>query len=259
MAEAAASVRGLLEQLRLHQKQFDITEVFFHRKVSPYCSAVFLRLGVSANAITGLWGALNVVGSIFVYWALTRHPAFVLLVPIVHNISEVFDCADGEVARISGKSSPIGGKLLDGLSHKATEFSLLAAFVMGAWQLVPEWYVVAIALLLLAGEGMIGYTYERRLLVLRVHAQFQGRATEMAPDDLYERGDTWWSFGNRKKLKTIEGFIHYKSVYLVVALAQFSATALVAGLGVIAIYKHVDWLRLAYRTVSRPPQMASND
>jgi phosphatidylglycerophosphate synthase len=244
---------GVLERIRSHQKRQDITEVFFHRKLSPFVSAVCLRLGMSANTITAVWGGLNVLGSAFVFLALTRHVAFVLLVPLVHNFSEVLDCSDGEVARVTGSASPIGGKLLDGVSHKATEFSLQTAFVLAAWWLAPAWYVPCLAAALLAGEGMLGYTYERRLLILRVHAAFTGRATTMMPDDLYEPGERWWGFSVRKKIKTLRGFIHYKSVYFLVALAQLSTVALLFGLGAMAVYKHYTWIRLAAETVRTAP------
>ena len=46
------------------------------------------------------------------------------LVPMVvlgFVVSEILDTSDGEMARVLGTSSPIGGKLLDGIAHKATD------------------------------------------------------------------------------------------------------------------------------------------
>ena len=54
----------------------------------------------------------------------------------------------------------------------------------------------------------------------------------------------------RRKIATIKGQVHYKSVYPVVALSYVSGYALLGGLALLAAYKHVAWIRLITKTLA---------
>ncbi|MGH3425944.1 MAG: CDP-alcohol phosphatidyltransferase family protein, partial [Nocardioidaceae bacterium] len=87
------------------------------RDVSPYLSRPLVRLGFSANAVTGLmilsgWCA---AGSL-----LIPGIAGVLLAVFFGQLQMLIDCCDGEVARWRGTSSP-AGVFLDKVGHYTTE------------------------------------------------------------------------------------------------------------------------------------------
>jgi hypothetical protein len=84
------------------------------RLISKYLSYVFIRLGIHPNVITFLW-ILPIVASSYIYsFGLTvgaRMSTFALIF-----LGYTLDCSDGEVARITGKKSKLGG-YLDTINH----------------------------------------------------------------------------------------------------------------------------------------------
>jgi hypothetical protein len=114
---------------------------------------------------------------------------------------------------------------------------------------------MVVGLLLFAGEAMYSYCEERRILVIRLHAKVQGRITTPNPNDVYRAGESWMAFPVRKKINSIVGLLQFKSVYLVMALSYISFSAFLAGLAVLAAYKHLSWLKLIGETVNRPPAL----
>jgi len=247
------SVRS--SDIREFQKPTDTITAFFPRIVSPYVTATALQLGLSGNQVTILWGVVNVAASAVVYAAINGRPALVLLVFAMHLFAHVLDCSDGEVARRRQAANPIGGKLLDGICHKATEYSMLVAYIAAIVGHAPPTFVLAVSMALLTGEAMCAYAEERRILVVRLHAAPQKFATPTGPDDVYNAGESWSSFSSRKKVKSLAGLIEYKSVYAVIVLGMLSIVALAYGLVALALYKHYSWVRLISRTVSHPPAM----
>jgi phosphatidylglycerophosphate synthase len=245
------------ETSRLAQKAQDAVSVFFARKVSPYFTPVFLRFGISANQATALWGLISLGNTFVIYLALTGRYVAIPFVFALFFVVVVFDCVDGEIARSRGTASPIGGKLLDGVWHKATEYALLIVYVAGAFYWRNSLLLMPIGLILLAGEAMYTYVYERRLTVIRVFAKSSEYINPTSADDLYRRDERWRDFPRRKKVNAFKGLVQYKSVYFMIGLSYLSADMLFAGVVVLMIYKHYSWIKLLVRTVNRPPQLAS--
>jgi phosphatidylglycerophosphate synthase len=230
------------------QKKREMLAAFWPRKISRYITRVLVRTPITPNQTTVLWGTLSVLNSYTVYVALTGGWWLVPLIPIIYQFCFVLDCVDGEIARFKGMSNPVGGKLLDGICHRATEFALLATFGIAAYEKSGSWLAVSAALLLMAGDAMYVFAYERRLTTLR-QSGFKGhiRKTE---EGTYTRGMPWGALTRKQQLLTITGLFHYKSVYAVIGLSYFSPDVFVAGLAALAFYKHWKWVRLVHRTLS---------
>jgi phosphatidylglycerophosphate synthase len=225
-------------------------EWYFLLKASPYLTTALIRLGLSANATTVLWGTLNVGTAVLVYLAICGR---VLLAPVIlmmFAFSEILDNSDGEIARYTGTSSPIGGKLLDGIAHKATEFALAAAYACGAAAITRSPLALPIGVALLTGEGLLTYCYERRLLILRLHMRSVQRAgLRTSEAHTYVQGTHWLDLPLADRLRTITGLISYKSVYAAILIAALSPTAFLWALAALAIHKHTTSVRLVARTV----------
>jgi hypothetical protein len=90
-------------------------------------------------------GGLLIVAAAILYTALSW-PASVLLGFLAHALWHVFDGADGDLARLTGKASPIG-ELIDGICDYVGHIVLyvfLAAFLddwIGGW----AWFVASLA------------------------------------------------------------------------------------------------------------------
>jgi hypothetical protein len=181
--------------IRQFQKAEDIIAAFFPRIVSPHVTALALRLGLSGNQLSVLWGIVNVAGSIAAFEAIVGRYELVLLVFASQVLAHVLDCSDGEVARLRGSASPIGGKLIDGVCHKATE--VLADHRLRrrgvslhcrrrsscGW----DWRCSRVRRCAPTARSV-------RILVIRVHAQPQKYITPVGPDDVYAAGDSGGRF-----------------------------------------------------------------
>jgi phosphatidylglycerophosphate synthase len=235
----------------------DIT-LYFGRMLSRHLTPGFLALGVSANGATAVWGVLGLANCYVIYRTLRGQFALIPVVFLLFYLALVVDCVDGEVARARKTASPIGGKLLDGLWHKLTEFGLLAAYSFGLVASAWSNWALPLGLMLMAGEGMNAYVYERRLLILRVHARSKESASGRTKDDSYSRGERWKDFSGARRRNAVLGLVQYKSAYFMIALAMVSVHALFGGVVLLSVYKHFDWIRLTLRTVNRPPQLVGD-
>jgi len=231
------------------QKHRDVLAAFWPRKLSPYITALLVKTPITANQTTILWGVISAANSYTVYRVLIGDYLLLPIIPLVYILTYVLDCVDGEVARVRQMANPVGGKLLDGICHRTTEYSLLAAYVYAAADLTGSPWVLAVGLLLISGEAMHTYAYERRLTAMRVQMGFTGLMAA-SEDTVYQRGEQWQNLSVRRKIATIKGQVHYKSIYAVIAVAYISGYALLAGLALLAVYKHFAWVRLIARTLA---------
>jgi phosphatidylglycerophosphate synthase len=214
--------------------------------------------GALANAAVGESGdrgLVSLANTYAIYLTLTGAYALVPVVFAVFFVVVVVDCVDGEIARYRLTANPIGGKLLDGAWHKATEYGLLVAYATAAYAATGDLLVMPLGLLLVSGEGMYTYVYERRLTVIRVYAKSSEYINPTADTDLYRRDERWRDFSFKKKLNAFKGLILYKSVYFMILLSAVSATALLYGVVLLMIYKHYAWIKMLSGTVNHPPQL----
>ncbi|GAA1110053.1 CDP-alcohol phosphatidyltransferase family protein [Nocardiopsis composta] len=109
----------------------------YMRDISPYLSALFIRLGVPPNPITYLMMAFGVLAGVVVaFGGLWSAVAAFLMV----QIYLLLDCSDGEVARYTKRTS-VAGIYLDRIGHYLSEVALLIGlgvraqgeFAAGGW------------------------------------------------------------------------------------------------------------------------------
>lgn len=232
------------------QKHQERLAAFWPRKVSRHFTRVLVKTPMTANQMTVLWGLISALNSYIVFLALTGRRELIPLIPLVYWFCIVLDSVDGEMARYRNTANPIGGKLLDGICHRATEFSLLTAYAAAGYMISGSALTVLVGLLLMTGDAMHTYVYERRLLTLRLHAGYKGHV-RFSAERVYNRGDRWSELTRKQQFGTISGLFNYKSVYAVIALSFFGPSVLVGGLWALAIYKHVKWILLARETLGK--------
>lgn len=238
------------------QKRQEMLAAFWPRKVSRHLTRILVRTPMTPNQTTVLWGVISVLNCYTVYLAMTDRWWAIPLIPIIFQFAFVLDCVDGEIARYKNLVNPVGGKLLDGICHRATEFALLATFAVAAHISTGSPLALPVGLLLVTADAMYVFVYERRLSVLR-QAGFMGHIRQASSEGVYQRGTRWRDLSRKQQIGTITGLLHYKSVYAVVALSYLPPTAFVAGLAAIGIYKHSKWMLLARRTLTRVTALAA--
>jgi phosphatidylglycerophosphate synthase len=93
----------------------------YGRKLSPYATWVFARLGWSPNAVTVAFIVCGIAaGVVIAFGGLATAIAGAVLV----QLYLIFDCSDGELARWTGRKSA-GGVYLDLIGHYLGESALL--------------------------------------------------------------------------------------------------------------------------------------
>ena len=247
------------DRLAATQKDRDACSVYFARRTSKHLSPFFIKAGLSANQATAVWGLLSLANTGLIYLAMVGYYALVPVIFANFFLVVVIDCVDGEIARYRGTSSPIGGKLLDGTWHKATEFGLLAAYASATYTHTQSTWILPISLVMLSGEAMYTYVYERRLTVIRIFAKSSEYINPTSDDDFYQKGQTWRQLSSRRQLKALKGLIQYKSVYFMIVLSYLPSVVLFSGLVILMAFKHYAWARMLVRTVNNPPKLAGDD
>ncbi|HYH58611.1 MAG TPA: CDP-alcohol phosphatidyltransferase family protein [Thermoleophilaceae bacterium] len=117
------------------------------RRASPYATRVFLRLGLSADAVTWLFllSGLAAAGVLCLDGVVPAVGAVLLI-----QLQILLDCSDGEVARWRGESSP-RGIYLDRIGHYLTDAALPIALGVRVDD-VTLGLVVAVLVLLIKSE-----------------------------------------------------------------------------------------------------------
>jgi phosphatidylglycerophosphate synthase len=100
----------------------------YGRKISPYFTWVFARLGWSPNAVTVAFIVCGIAaGVVIALGGLATAVIGALLV----QLYLIFDCSDGELARWADKKSA-AGIYLDGVGHYLGESALLVGLALRA-------------------------------------------------------------------------------------------------------------------------------
>ena len=108
-------------QLSLKPKETEeILNQFFNRPLAYLTAKLFHRLRQSPNFVTCLSMTFG-ISSGFLFAQGTYH--YVLAAAILLELMIIFDCADGQLARMLRQSSPLG-KTLDGLADIGTHMAI---------------------------------------------------------------------------------------------------------------------------------------
>jgi phosphatidylglycerophosphate synthase len=117
------------------------------RRFSPYATRLFLRFGLSPDAVTWLFVFVGVAAAALL---CVEGVLPVLGAVLLIQLQILLDCSDGEVARWQGRSSP-RGIYLDRMGHYLTEAGLPIALGVRADE-VTLGLVLAVLVLLIKSE-----------------------------------------------------------------------------------------------------------
>jgi 1L-myo-inositol 1-phosphate cytidylyltransferase / CDP-L-myo-inositol myo-inositolphosphotransferase len=127
---------------------------YFNRKVSRWCTRVFLAMGWSPNAITLLATGIGLFAA--AGFAVGSYAAGVAAA-LLFQLAAVIDCSDGEVARLTFTESPFGAWLdiaLDNVVHMA----IFGGIAFGAYAKTPPggdaWIPLALGVAAISGNAL---------------------------------------------------------------------------------------------------------
>lgn len=107
-----------------------LVDTWLNRPLSRHMTRWLVGTGISPNAVTVLSCLLGLLGAGLI---ASRDPRWGILGALTFQLSAAVDCVDGEIARLTHRSSPFGAKLdiaLDNVVH-------VALFAAMAWASVP--------------------------------------------------------------------------------------------------------------------------
>jgi phosphatidylglycerophosphate synthase len=148
------------------------------RRLSPYITWLFLRLGISANQCSVLRVLLVIaVGPLF----LLADPKWWILAVFLRYGTTVLDCVDGELARLRGTASPEGtfvDEFTGVVSGRATN-----TFIALGLSLMLGPHAVVIALFALLGMGLaMGHIPLLRSIAFEWGLERPARDSRRAPE-----------------------------------------------------------------------------
>lgn len=125
----------------------EFLDFYFYRRVANLFIPLFLKFKIAPNTVTLLSLVWGLVGAYCVY-----HHQYVLSVFLLF-MSIIFDCADGQLARLTGSSGPLG-RVLDGLVDLVVVVAVWNAIYLGG-TLGEDPSYFKLTALLFAGLSMI--------------------------------------------------------------------------------------------------------
>ncbi|HXU04050.1 MAG TPA: CDP-alcohol phosphatidyltransferase family protein [Polyangia bacterium] len=147
---------------RRTQKPNDIVwNRFVARPLAAAVVAAIAPTGITPNQVTFLTLPVFVAGAAVL--ALLPSWGALLGAAAIMEFSYVLDCADGQLARLKGTSSPVGAHL-DFLMDELKAFTLIAAIAVRLWMPAqdPRWLIEGLLGLLTVAAAISLTTFVRR-------------------------------------------------------------------------------------------------
>ena len=190
--------------------------------VAIYLVWLFVRIGVSGNAVSWLSAFVAVLGA----FLLTSGDSLVVLIgSFGYILWYLFDYVDGAVARFNGKGS-VAGQYVDWIMHVIAHIAIIAGIAIGAINSVGNWiYPFAILGIVAAGLAYAKFSMAW-FAVCMEHQQRQARDLDVQIQEKSEilptSGRLWFWFYYFRRLTVIvfhENFLIFTLPLL--ATAQF--------------------------------------
>ena len=192
---------------------------FFLRKISKYFTYIFIKLGFNPEPICLSWGIINVINGFFIYKAIIGELIFIPVFFLVHLLTRTLDVVDGDIARYRNRINPISGKLLDGIGHRMTEYSILIAFTFGIYHKTHNELCLLIGFITFFGEAMERYCRERKLLVVRLYAKKEVHQKMSSKTKRYPIDASFFSLTFKEQIECLKGLFLYRQVYFIIILS----------------------------------------
>lgn len=215
----------------------------YMRRLSPYATRVFLRLGWSPNGVTWLMIAAGLAAGPALLWpGLAGAVAGALLV----QVYLLLDCADGEVARWTGRTS-VTGVYLDRVGHYLAEAALLAGVGFRAASGTPDGWAV---LGLVAALGAILVKSETDLVDVARARSGLGAAQESASEPRSARVGLLRRYASALRLHRIIGAVEASLLVLLAGVVDALSGGLTATRALVVAFAVVAVLQVVLHLVS---------
>ncbi len=173
----SSSIRAAEQTLlRSRKGEFEgFVDTYFNRPVSRPLTRLFLKLGLSPNAVTVLSILIGLVSA--VAFSLGTYASGVVGA-LVLQLSAILDCCDGEVARLTLSESEVGAQL-DILGDNAVHMAIFAGVAWGLYQHDPggvaSWVPLALGGAAIFGTALSVVVVKRASRIQRLQEHRQAK------------------------------------------------------------------------------------
>ena len=101
------------------------------RKISPYFTKFFVEHQITANQVSSFSVLFGIVGDLL--FVFGNYPSM-LLGCVFFQFHHLFDCVDGEIARVTDDIT-LGGRYLEGIHNAILESGFMACFAIGLFKI----------------------------------------------------------------------------------------------------------------------------
>jgi len=158
---------GLFTEYKKSLKTVEIEEVFdliFYRPLAFLFVKLIYKTSITPNQLTAAAMVIGVIGDVFFAVAI---PFSLVIASVFLIIYDVFDCADGQLARLKKNGTP-AGRILDGVADYVVTISAYLAIGIG-YSLHSEnpgyWWILVVAAGLSNAFHAISLDYYRNRFV----------------------------------------------------------------------------------------------
>lgn len=120
-------------QPRDYLSTHSLYSVLVLRRVSPYFTKFFVNHGFSANQVSAIGILWGIIGG----FMLSFGNLLMFLSIVFYQLWNIFDCVDGEVARVT-RNFTIGGRFLEEIDWVTVECAFLAFLGMGLYRMLDN-------------------------------------------------------------------------------------------------------------------------
>jgi len=127
---------------------------YFNRKLSRWCTRLFLAVGLSPNSVTVLATAIGFISA--AVFGLGTYGAGIMAA-LLFQLAAIIDCSDGEVARLTFTESPFGAWLdlaMDNIVHMAIFAGIAAGLYVTHVGQDQAWLFLLLGATAVTGNGM---------------------------------------------------------------------------------------------------------
>lgn len=139
--ESIKELRKICQDTRPSVYRDFLSQIYY--KISIYLTWVCLKVGLSANQVTVLSGAIAFIGGLLIG---NSNPFLTLLGTIFFHLFAILDMCDGEVARYRNQGG-VNGHYLDWYMHFITSTSMLFGLYIASFHQLTHPVLLIIALM----------------------------------------------------------------------------------------------------------------
>jgi len=162
----------------LAYKAYEIEEyvdICFYRRAGYVVARAARLIGLSPNALSVLAGVAGAIGGALIAWP---HLALAGVGGLV--LHGIIDSADGQLARMTGKTSELG-RILDGVAGYVTHVALYVALVAVVVRAGGSWWILGIAVLSGVSTALQAQMYDYHRTAYAAYAIKARVPTELTP------------------------------------------------------------------------------